>query len=117
MYYLNSNYMKVQIHSIKFDADEKLIKYINKKLEKLEKFYSKVTDVEVMLKLTNTNPDNKTVEVKVNVPGEQIFVKEKSSTFEAATDTATDILKRQLKKFKDKLTKPKKNPQKKGLSL
>ncbi|HEX9651467.1 MAG TPA: ribosome-associated translation inhibitor RaiA [Cyclobacteriaceae bacterium] len=107
--------MKVQIHSIKFVADEKLIKYINKKLGKLEKFYSKVTDVEVMLKLSNTNPENKTVEMKVNVPGEQIFVKEKSSTFEAATDIATDILKRQIKKFKDKLIKPKKSLQKKGL--
>lgn len=103
--------MKLQIHSIHFDADTKLLQYVDKKLGKLEKFYGRVTEVEVTLKLNNTTPNNKTVEVKVLVPGEKIFVKEESNTFESAIDSATNILKRQLKKFKDKLRKPKKSPQ------
>ena len=48
---------------------------------------------------------NKTIEFKINIPGEQLFVKEKSKTFEAATDQAIEALKRQLKKYKDKKTK------------
>ena len=103
--------MKLQIHSIHFDADKKLLQYLDKKLGKLEKFYGRVTEVDVTLKLNNTAPDNKTVEVKVRVPGDQIFVKERANTFEAATDYATDKVKRQLKKFKDKLNKTKKSPQ------
>jgi len=102
--------MKIQIHSIHFDADQKLLDYINKKLAKVEKFYNRVTQVEVMLKLNNTSPNNKTVEISVSVPREKIFVKEKSNTFESATDNALDTLKRQLKKFNDKMNKPKKSP-------
>ena len=45
---------------------------------------------------------NKTIEFKINIPGEQLFVKEKSRTFEAATDMALETLKRQLKKYKNK---------------
>lgn len=102
--------MKFQIHSLHFDADKKLLNYITKKLEKLGKFYGRVTEIEVTLKVNNSSPDNKTVEVNVRVPGETLFVKEKASTFEAATDQASDILKRQLKKFKDKFNKSKKGP-------
>ena len=102
--------MKVQIHSIHFDADKKLLDYISKKLARSQKFYSRVTQVEVILKLNNTSPNNKTVEINVSVPREKIFVKEKSNTFESATDMAIDTLKRQLKKVNDKLNKPKKSP-------
>jgi len=95
--------MKLQTHSIRFDADQKLIAFIQKKVDKLEKFYDRIIDGEVFLRLENDDTkENKVVEVKINIPGNQLFVKEKSKTFESATDVAVESLTRQLKKIKQK---------------
>ena len=95
--------MKLQMHSIHFDADEKLLDYIQKRVDKLETFYEKIIDGEVFMKLNNTGTENKTVEIKLNLSGTQLFAKEDSSTFEKATDMAVEGLRRQLKKHKEKL--------------
>lgn len=95
--------MKLQVHSIHFDADQKLVNYIQKKVDKLETFYDRLVDGEVYLRLNNEGTDNKTVEIKLNVPGAQLFAVEKARSFEAATDLTTDALRMQLKKFKAKL--------------
>lgn len=96
--------MKVQIHSIRFDADQKLIDYIQKKIDKLTKYYDRVIDSEIFLRLEkDDNMENKIFEIKMNIPGSQLFVKENSRSFEAATDVAVETLKRQLTKHKDKL--------------
>lgn len=97
--------MKLQVHSIHFDADRKLINYIQKKLDKLETFYDRMVDGEVFLKLNNEGIDNKTVEIKVRVPGSRLFATEKARSFEEATGLAADALRMQLKKFKTKIKK------------
>ena len=94
--------MKLQVHSIHFDADSKLVEFIQKKVDKLETFYDRVVDGEVFLRINNEGVDNKTVEIRVKVPGNQLFAKEQAKSFEAATDLATEALKNQLKKFKEK---------------
>jgi len=95
--------MKVQVHSIHFDADSKLIGFIQKKLDKLETFYDRLVDGEVFLRLNNEGIENKTVEIKLRVPGSQLFAVEKAKSFEAATDLAADAMRMQLKKFKTKV--------------
>lgn len=95
--------MKLQVHSIHFDADIKLIDFIQKKLDKLETFYDRLVDGEVFLRLNNEGIANKTVEIKVRVPGTQLFAVEKARSFEAATDLAADALRIQLRRFKTKL--------------
>ena len=70
--------MKLQVHSIHFDADAKLIQFIQKKLDKLETFYDRMVDGEVYLRLNNEGIENKTVEVKLRVPGSQLFAVEKA---------------------------------------
>jgi putative sigma-54 modulation protein len=97
--------MKLQVHSIHFDADRKLISYIQKKLDKLETFYDRMVDGEVFLRLNNEGIDNKTVEIKVRVPGNQLFAAEKAKSFEEATGLAAEALRNQLKKFKTKIKK------------
>lgn len=97
--------MKLQVHSIHFDADRKLIDYIQRKLDKLETFYDRMVDGEVFLKLNNEGIDNKTVEIKVRVPGSKLFATEKAKSFEEATGLAADALRMQLKKFKTKIKK------------
>ena len=97
--------MKVQMHSVHFDADQKLLDFIQKRLDKLETFYDRVTDGEVILKLNNKDGvDNKTVEIKLFVPGATLFSQEDAASFEAATDAAADGLKRQITKYKEKIT-------------
>lgn len=95
--------MKIQMQSIRFDADRKLLDYIQKRIDKLDRIYERITDGEVIMRLEkNDQHMNKIIEFKINIPGEQLFVKEKSRTFEAATDKAVEALKRKLKKYKNK---------------
>jgi putative sigma-54 modulation protein len=95
--------MKLQVHSIHFDADSKLVEFIQKKVDKLETFYDRVVEGEVFLRINNEGVENKTVEIRVKVPGNQLFAKEHAKSFEAATDLATEALRNQLKKFKEKM--------------
>jgi len=95
--------MKLQIHSIRFDADQKLISFIQSKLDKLETFYDRIIDGDVFLRVEQDEmKENKIVEIKLNSPGNQFFAKEKSKSFEAATDSAVEALRRQIKKYKEK---------------
>ncbi|MEQ8238705.1 MAG: ribosome-associated translation inhibitor RaiA [Cyclobacteriaceae bacterium] len=95
--------MKLQVHSIHFDADQKLVDFIQKKADKLETFFDRIIDGEVFLRLDKGEAkDNKVLEMKLNIPGEQLFAKEKASSFEAAADEAAEALRRQLKKYKEK---------------
>ena len=95
--------MKVQVQSIHFDADAKLINFIQKKLDKLETFYDRAIDAEVILRLNNEGAENKTVEIKLNIPGDQLFAEKSNGSFEAATDHCTEALRRQIRKHKDKM--------------
>jgi len=96
--------MKLQIQSIHFDADVKLIDFIQKKLDKLETFYDRIIGGEVFLKLEkNEEKANKIVQIKLNVPGNDLLVKEQAASFEEAVDLAYENLKRQLQKNKEKM--------------
>jgi len=95
--------MKLQVHSIHFDADQKLISFIQQRVDKLHTFYDRMVDGEVFLRLNNEGIENKTVEIKLNVPGKKLFAKEQARSFEAAADLATEALRIQLKRFKNKI--------------
>ncbi len=95
--------MKVQVQSIRFDADSKLLDFIQRKLDKLETFYDNTIDAEVILRLNNEGIENKTVEVKLNLPGDQLFAEKSNGSFEAATDHCAEALRRQIKKYKEKV--------------
>jgi len=96
--------MKLQMHSIHFDADRKLIDFIQRKADKLDTFYDQIIDGEVFMRIDkNDNKANKIVEIKLNVPGKQFFAKNQSDSFEAAADEAVEGLRRQIKKYKEKL--------------
>ena len=95
--------MKLQIHSIRFDSDYKLINLIKRKLVKLETFYNRIIDGEVFLRIENDESRiNKIIEIKLNIPGDQLFAKERARTFEIGVDEVTEALRRQIKKFKEK---------------
>ena len=93
--------MEIRIQSLKFDADQKLIDYVGKKVAKIEKFDDSITSVEVVLSLLE-KPDNKSVKLQVAVPGETLVVERTAKTFEEATTEAADIMKERLVRNKEK---------------
>jgi putative sigma-54 modulation protein len=96
--------MKLQMHSIRFDADQKLIQFVQKKVDKLDTFFDRIIDGEVFMRLDkDDNMENKIVEIKLNIPKNQLFVKERAKSFEAASDQAVEALRRQIIKHKDKI--------------
>lgn len=98
--------MKLDIQSIHFDADQKLLDFIQKKCDKLETFFDRITDGEVFLRLEKNQEnryENKVVEIRLNVPGSTIFASEQHTSFEAAADVAVDGLRAQLTKLKEKI--------------
>jgi putative sigma-54 modulation protein len=97
--------MKAIYQATNFDADQKLINFIQKKLDKLDHFFDRVIEAEVYLKINNTGEKNKTLEIKIAIPGNDIMVSRDAETFEKAMDLAYDVLKRQLRKQKEKLKK------------
>lgn len=95
--------MKIQVQSVNFSADQKLISHIQKRLDKLEQFHDRIVDGEVFLKVDNNNTkQNKITEIKINIPGHDIVVKKQCRSFEEATDLSTEALSRQLKKHKER---------------
>lgn len=95
--------MNFNIDSVHFDADKKLIDFIEKKLDKLSKKQNDILGADIKLKLDNTsNSENKIAEIKIKVPGEDFFAKKQSKTFEESVDTSLSALEKQLIKYKDK---------------
>ncbi len=96
--------MKIRVQSIHFTADSKLLDFIQKKADKLDQFFDQIISGEVYLKLENTeNEANKITEIKLMIPGNDLFAKEQCKTFEEATDKAIESLRRQLDKHKEKV--------------
>jgi len=95
--------MKKFTQSVNFNADKDLINYVEKKANQLVKFHDKIVDVEVFLKVQNTSDkENKIIEIKLNIPGNELIVKRETKTFEEGINLGIDSLKRQLKKSKEK---------------
>lgn len=95
--------MNVTISAIKFKADQKLEAFISEKLEKLTKLHDGIIGSEVTLKLDNTDkPENKVVDIRVKIKGNDALASKTAKTFEEATDLAIEALKKQLVKVKEK---------------
>jgi putative sigma-54 modulation protein len=97
--------MKILVNAVHFTADNSLIDFVNKKLKKTETFYDKIISAEVFLKLDKgekSTISKKLVEVKLYVPGNTLFVKDEGKSFEEAVDKAMEVLKRNVKRYKEK---------------
>lgn len=96
--------MNVNIQTVHFDADTKLVEHINTKINKIAQFHDRVTKVDVFLKLDNVvhQIKDKIAEIKVHIPGHDLFVKHSSKSFEQSFDEALDAVIAQIKKKKQK---------------
>lgn len=74
--------MRVHTESVQFKADQKLINYIEKRLNKMDQFFDRIIEARVTLKLENSGQiRDKIAEVRLSVPGDQLIAKEASKTF------------------------------------
>ncbi len=94
--------MEIKVQSIHFDADKKLIEFVEEKVSKLSQFYDKIIGGDVFLKLESDDKENKVAEIKIKIPGKDLFAKKQCKSFEEATDEAVEALRRQINKHKSK---------------
>lgn len=93
--------MEIKIKSLKFDADQKLTDYVEKKVAKLERFHDGATEVEVVMSLLQ-EPENKNVKLQIHVPGEEMIIERSAKTFEEAVTDCVDAMKEKLTRAKEK---------------
>ena len=97
--------MDIQVQSLHFTADKKLVDFINEKVGKLDLFFDNIVSCEVILRLDNSQDgDNKISEVKMLIPGKELFAKKQCKSFEEATDLAVEALRKQVEKHKEKIS-------------
>lgn len=96
--------MNVNVHAVNFTVDGKLLDFVQERMDKLEKYYDKVVSSDVFLKVENTSDkENKIVEIKISVPGDDFMVKKQCKTFEEAVEQSAESLERLLQKRKEKI--------------
>ena len=93
--------MEINIKSLKFDADQKLIAFVEKKVSKLEKFHDHVTDVNVIMTLLH-EPENKNVKIQIHIPGDELIIERNAKSFEDAVTECADAMKEKLTRAKEK---------------
>ncbi|MBK7311700.1 MAG: ribosome-associated translation inhibitor RaiA [Sphingobacteriaceae bacterium] len=95
--------MTIKIQSVHFDADKKLLGFVNQKVEKLNTFYDGIINSEIILRLDKSNnASNKIAEIKMHGKGHEFFAKKQCASFEEATDQACEALRSQVTKHKEK---------------
>lgn len=98
--------MDLKVHSIHFKADQKLLDFVNEKVEKLQLFFDHIIVGEIFLRLDKHNEkENKIAEIKITMPGKELFAKKQCKTFEESVDLCVGALQTQVKKYKGKLVK------------
>lgn len=95
--------MDLNVHAVHFDADSKLVDFVNGRVGKLELFFDDIIAGEVFLKVDKSNSnDNKIAEIKLSLPGKDLFAKKQCKSFEEAADSACEALRKQVRKHKSK---------------
>ena len=96
--------MKVDVHAVNFTVDKKLVDFVQERMDKLEKYYDRVVSSDIFMKVEKTSEkENKIVEIKINVPGDDFLVKKQCKSFEEAVEQSAESLERLLVKRKERL--------------
>ena len=93
--------MNIQIQSVKFDADKRLVAFIEEKVSKLDRYSEDILSADVTLKLDKDNEHgNKVAVLKLDLAGDTLVAERQCKTFEEAIDLSVDALRKQLSKHK-----------------
>ena len=95
--------MYVKIQSVKFDADKKLVDFIQGKMDKMDRFVENALNAVVTLRIDKDDEQgNKVAGVKIEVAGGELLAERRCKTFEEAVDLCLDAIKKQIDKYKEK---------------
>lgn len=98
--------MNVQIQSVKFDADRKLVEFVEHKMDKLDRFVERAIGADIILKLDKDHElGNKVATINLHIPGDDLVAESRGKSFEEAVDLSIEALKRQIDKYKGRLEK------------
>lgn len=97
--------MNIQVNTVRFTADQKLMDFVTKKVSKLDTYYEGIVGSEVILKVDKPETaNNKIAEIKLSIPGyDYLFAEKQADSFEEAIDLTVDAVRRQLTKIKEKI--------------
>jgi len=89
--------MKKTIEPVNLEASDELIEFVNDIFDELPKYYNRITSADIYLKMHSEKSGiEKEVEVKVFLPGREVFASAKADGFEEASNKVFSKLKRQL---------------------
>ncbi len=95
--------MNVQIQSVKFDADQRLIDFVESKMAKLDKFSERIVSADVIMKVDKDHEHgNKVATITLYMPGDDLVAEGRSRSFEDAVDEAIEGIRVQLVRQKEK---------------
>ncbi len=97
--------MNIRINTINFDADKKLLNFVDNKIKKLDNYFEGITGAEIFLtfnKSKRKQVENKEAKLKIEIPGNELFAEKKAKSFEEAIDNVIDALEKQIKKYRKK---------------
>ena len=98
--------MNVQIQSVKFDADKRLIDFVEAKMSKLDRFIERATAADVILRVDKDHErGNKLAIIRIEVPGDDLVAEFRSKSFEESVDGAIEAIKKQVEKHKERFAK------------
>lgn len=92
--------MKLNFTGKNVEVTEALKDVTNKKLKRLDKFFDKGVEGNVIYSVER---NWKIIEITINLPGTILRVEESSDDMYKSIDKAVDILERQIRKYKTKL--------------
>ena len=97
--------MDVNVQTVHFIADSKLLDHVHRKIEKINQFHERIISVDVFLKLDNVVHaiKDKVAEIRISIPRHEFFVKHSSKSFEESFDAALESVINQLKRKKQKM--------------
>jgi len=95
--------MDIIIQSLGFKASEHLEEFVREKLKKAVLESDKVIRANVILyAASESNPNNNVCEIRLEVPGNDHFVKKNSDVFEKAITECTETLQKVIRRARDK---------------
>ena len=96
--------MNIKINTMHFDADKKLTDFVENKIDKLQKFETKIVSADVFLTFNKSQSDkeNKIAKIKIDLPGTELFAEKGTKSFEESVDSVIEALKKQIMKYKEK---------------
>lgn len=94
--------MDIVVQSPGFTAGEELETFIREKLKNFDKEINIIRTNVTLFIASDSNPHKYYCEIRLEVPGNDLFVKKSSDTFEKAIVDAADTLQNNIRKTKKK---------------